>query len=150
MQVSALCCKEEAGLSDGLWNKAQHKPVQKMTWELRSIFPITNRQEKVALDFKLLTWLYLQTFAFCHTLQPFPIKKKESLENVITRMSRMHMGATDCSLPIKQAINTGLDVDVFVIMTDNETSKTLICNCMSVPSLAIWPRTWQATCTMQL
>jgi 60 kDa SS-A/Ro ribonucleoprotein len=30
-------------------------------------------------------------------------------------------GATDCSLPMLRAIDENLDVDVFIIMTDNET-----------------------------
>lgn len=30
-------------------------------------------------------------------------------------------GATDCSLPMRRAIQENLDVDVFIIMTDNET-----------------------------
>ena len=30
-------------------------------------------------------------------------------------------GATDCSLPMRRAIDENLDVDVFIVMTDNET-----------------------------
>jgi 60 kDa SS-A/Ro ribonucleoprotein len=43
------------------------------------------------------------------------------LDAVIREMARLPFARTDCSLPIEYAIQNKLDVDVFVIYTDNET-----------------------------
>ena len=66
----------------------------------------------------------LQVVAFCDKLVPFPMPKNESLVSVLKRAQKLPFGGTDCSLPIRHAINNNLDVDVFVVMTDNETCET--------------------------
>jgi 60 kDa SS-A/Ro ribonucleoprotein len=43
-----------------------------------------------------------------------------TLEQFITA-THAPFGATDCSLPMRRAIQENLDVDVFIIMTDSET-----------------------------
>jgi hypothetical protein len=43
-----------------------------------------------------------------------------TLEQFITA-THTQFGATDCSLPMRRAIQENLDVDVFIIMTDSET-----------------------------
>lgn len=59
--------------------------------------------------------------AFSHNLVEFPLSKKERLDDVIQRMQRIPMGGTDCSLPMLAAIEAKLDVDTFLVYTDNET-----------------------------
>lgn len=44
-----------------------------------------------------------------------------SLTDVVKTVSGKTFGSTDCSAPIRYAIDNNLDIDVFVIMTDNET-----------------------------
>lgn len=47
--------------------------------------------------------------------------KRESLATAIRRVSGLPFGATDCSLPMLYAMHNDLEVDTFVVMTDNET-----------------------------
>jgi 60 kDa SS-A/Ro ribonucleoprotein len=47
--------------------------------------------------------------------------RASSLEDVCGIMKGIPFGATDCSLPILHAMERGIPVDVFVVMTDNET-----------------------------
>ena len=35
--------------------------------------------------------------------------------------SGLPFGGTDCALPIKYAIDNGIEVDTFLVITDNET-----------------------------
>jgi 60 kDa SS-A/Ro ribonucleoprotein len=49
------------------------------------------------------------------------ITKGRKLEDVIRDTSGLPFGATDCSLPMLYAMEQGLSVDTFVILTDNDT-----------------------------
>jgi len=49
------------------------------------------------------------------------ISKKDRLENVIDKMSSVPFGRTNCSLPMLDAARNNIDVDAFLIYTDNET-----------------------------
>ncbi len=59
--------------------------------------------------------------AFSHTFSNLNITAKDSLDTVIRRTSNLPLGGTDCALPMQYAIENKLDVDVFVVLTDNET-----------------------------
>ena len=59
--------------------------------------------------------------AFTDTLVPFTIGRKEPLESVVTRSSRLPFGGTDCSQPMLHALKRKLPVDVFMVFTDSET-----------------------------
>jgi 60 kDa SS-A/Ro ribonucleoprotein len=59
--------------------------------------------------------------AFSHEFVKLNITAKDSLATVISRTANLHYGGTDASLPMKYALEHGLDVDVFVVLTDNET-----------------------------
>jgi len=59
--------------------------------------------------------------AFSHTFSKLDITAKDSLNTVINKTSNLPHGGTDCSLPMKYAVDNKLDVDVFVVLTDNET-----------------------------
>ncbi len=43
------------------------------------------------------------------------------LDDVVSGVSRLPMGDTDCALPMLYAMEAGLEIDTFVILTDNET-----------------------------
>jgi len=49
------------------------------------------------------------------------ISSHNSLKEVITAFSHIGFGGTDCSLPMIHAMNEGIEADVFVIYTDNQT-----------------------------
>lgn len=52
----------------------------------------------------------------------FEVGKDEKLESVIKRMNELPMGATDCSTPMRYALEQGIAVDAFVLYTDHETN----------------------------
>jgi len=62
-----------------------------------------------------------QVMGFCSTFRDLNVRKNDSLESVCTKINRSDWGGTDCSLPMQYAMKHGLDVDCFVVLTDNET-----------------------------
>lgn len=54
-------------------------------------------------------------------LTPLAISPRQRLDDVIKAMARLPMGGTDCSLPMRWATERRLPVDVFMVLTDNET-----------------------------
>lgn len=49
------------------------------------------------------------------------ITPRQRLDDVVRTVSGLSFGATDCALPMTHALENELDVDAFVIYTDNET-----------------------------
>jgi 60 kDa SS-A/Ro ribonucleoprotein len=58
---------------------------------------------------------------FSHEFRDLGITKDMPLKEAISRANEGNWGGTDCALPMIYALNNGLDVDVFVVITDNET-----------------------------
>jgi len=58
---------------------------------------------------------------FHHGLVDLKIKATDSLETVLKKTGINNWGGTDCSVPMQYAIDNKLDVDVFVVITDNDT-----------------------------
>lgn len=56
-----------------------------------------------------------------NTMLEVPITASTSLSNIVETMAKITMGNTDCSLPMLDAKEKNIPVDVFVILTDNET-----------------------------
>lgn len=54
-------------------------------------------------------------------LTELAIGPRQRLENVIDSVSRLPFGGTDCALPMIKALNDGLEVDTFLVITDSET-----------------------------
>jgi len=52
---------------------------------------------------------------------PLDISPRDRLDVVVQKMQRMPMGRTDCALAVMHAYTNKLDVDGFVVYTDNET-----------------------------
>lgn len=71
---------------------------------------ITSRTEKETIS-----------MAFSTQFKPFGIRERESLDSVVERMSRMQFGGTDCSLPMKWALENRVEADLFAVYTDSET-----------------------------
>jgi 60 kDa SS-A/Ro ribonucleoprotein len=54
-------------------------------------------------------------------LTSLAISPRQRLDDVIRAVSDLPFGGTDCSLPMQHALRHKLEVDTFVIFTDNET-----------------------------
>jgi len=52
---------------------------------------------------------------------PLNISPRQRLNDVISSVSHLPFGATDCSMPMREAEKNGWEVDTFVVITDNET-----------------------------
>lgn len=55
------------------------------------------------------------------SLTPLDITPKQMLPQAIAKISGLPFGSTDCSLPMQYAMKQKLEVDAFVVYTDNET-----------------------------
>ncbi|WP_460724976.1 TROVE domain-containing protein [Nocardia heshunensis] len=54
-------------------------------------------------------------------LTPLSISPRQRLDDAIRAVSKLPFGGTDCALPMLYALERKLQVDVFVVVTDNET-----------------------------
>jgi 60 kDa SS-A/Ro ribonucleoprotein len=54
-------------------------------------------------------------------LRPLAISPRQRLDDALKVIDAMPFGGTDCALPMVHATQQGLEVDTFVIYTDNET-----------------------------
>ncbi len=59
--------------------------------------------------------------AFSHTMVRLHVSASQRLPDILGVTKKMAFGGTDCALPMVYAKERGLDVDVFVVITDNET-----------------------------
>jgi len=59
--------------------------------------------------------------AFSSEFKPLNITKRTSLREALKLVPDINYGATDCAQPMLYAIENKLDVDAFIIITDNET-----------------------------
>ena len=55
------------------------------------------------------------------SLTPLPISPEMDLETVVRRCQCLPMGGTDCALPMLDALRAKMEVDCFIVITDNET-----------------------------
>ena len=60
-------------------------------------------------------------FGFSDDFVHLPIAAEDELTSAVEKVRGIPMGATDCALPMLYAIENKLEVDVFIIYTDNET-----------------------------
>lgn len=56
-----------------------------------------------------------------NTVTPINFDPLRRLPDLIAEARGLEFGRTDCALPIKHALDRGLAVDAFVVLTDNET-----------------------------
>ncbi len=59
--------------------------------------------------------------AFADSFRELKITASDSLDTVLRKTRGLNFGGTDCALPMVYAKKHNLDVDVFVVITDNET-----------------------------
>lgn len=65
-------------------------------------------------------------FGFSHDFRPLDISPRRRLDDAIRTVSGLPFGATDCALPMVEALRNDWEVDTFVIITDNETWRGAI------------------------
>jgi 60 kDa SS-A/Ro ribonucleoprotein len=58
---------------------------------------------------------------FCDTMVDLDFTAKTSLTDAVSKASKRNFGRTDCAQPMIHALNNGIEADVFVVITDNET-----------------------------
>ena len=54
-------------------------------------------------------------------LTPLTLSPRQRLDDVVKAVEKIPMGGTDCSLPMIWALQNRVEVDTFVVYTDNET-----------------------------
>jgi 60 kDa SS-A/Ro ribonucleoprotein len=59
--------------------------------------------------------------AFSTGIKEIPLSKKDTLKSAMKYTSSINFGGTDCALPMQYATKNKLEVDTFVVYTDNET-----------------------------
>ena len=65
----------------------------------------------------------LDVMAFATTPTKLNFAPNAKLNKVIADIQGMHMGGTDCSLPMKYAIQNKLPVETFIVYTDSDTNS---------------------------
>jgi len=60
---------------------------------------------------------------FSHSVIPLPIGRKDSFSSAIKKITNLPFGDTNIGAAIEYAINNKLEVDAFVIITDNEVNS---------------------------
>ncbi len=68
---------------------------------------------------KLESNVYIK--GFCHQLVDLGITAKDTLHSATKKAQASTFGGTDCAKPMLDALKQKLDVDAFIILTDNET-----------------------------
>ncbi|HVI04188.1 MAG TPA: TROVE domain-containing protein, partial [Enhygromyxa sp.] len=63
----------------------------------------------------------VQTMAFSNQLVRVDLSGRERLDDVVSKLGQIPMGGTDCSLPMRWALDNRVQTDAFVVYTDNET-----------------------------
>jgi 60 kDa SS-A/Ro ribonucleoprotein len=93
-----------------------------MAFENISGMSLTPREASAALALVTMrTETNYEVFGFTDELRRLPISKHMQLNDVINAVSFLHFGATDCAQPMLRAAQDRLEVDTFIIYTDNET-----------------------------
>lgn len=83
---------------------------------------LTPREVATALAMTIVRtepWSY--TMAFSAVPETLKISANDSFRTIKERMSRLPHGGTDCALPMIEATKRKMNVDTFVVITDNET-----------------------------
>jgi len=64
---------------------------------------------------------YVRGYQTVPAVTPLPLTRGQRLDDVVRTMTGLPFGRTDCALPMLYALYHNLEVDTFVIYTDNET-----------------------------
>lgn len=64
---------------------------------------------------------YYAVMGFSNQFVDLGISPRMTLDSVMRKTNSMSFGGTDCALPMKWALENKVEVDTFVVITDNET-----------------------------
>ena len=64
---------------------------------------------------------YYKVMGFATEFRDLNISPKDNLSTTMSKTSRLAFGGTNCALPIQYAAKEKIEVDTFVVITDNET-----------------------------
>jgi 60 kDa SS-A/Ro ribonucleoprotein len=93
-----------------------------MGWGQVAGAPVTPREAATAMALvTLATEAKAEVVAFQDRLVPLALSSRQRLDDAVRATSGLPFGATDCAQPMLYALQHGLEVDAFVIYTDNET-----------------------------
>lgn len=103
-----------------------------MGWNMAGSLPLTAREAGAALALvTVATEPDTSVYGFTSAgASPFDrgaefkrldITPRRRLDDVVQSVSRLPFGSTDCALPMLYAANRRLEVDTFIVITDNET-----------------------------
>lgn len=59
--------------------------------------------------------------AFSHEMVPLGVSPRERLDDALRKIDRLPFGRTNCALPMLWALESGVEADAFVVLTDSET-----------------------------
>lgn len=59
--------------------------------------------------------------AYATCLSPLTLSPRQRLDDALAYVAAQPMGGTDCALPMLFALDQGLSIDAFCVLTDNET-----------------------------
>jgi 60 kDa SS-A/Ro ribonucleoprotein len=92
-----------------------------MGWSATGL-PLTAREASAALALvTAATEPAYEIVAFETSLTPLAISPRQRLDDVIRTVSNRPFGGTDCAQPMLYALARRMEVDAFVVYTDNET-----------------------------
>lgn len=92
-----------------------------MSWGTIPKTPITPMEGAVAMALVTSrTEPWCHTAAFCGEMQKLDLVG-DSISHAMQKLRGLRFGRTDCAQPIINALKLGLEVDTFVVYTDNET-----------------------------
>lgn len=84
--------------------------------------PITAREASAALALvQLATEPVSAVVGFTSGLVPLDLSPRQRLDDALHRIGNLPFGGTDCAQPTLHALKRRLEVDTFVVYTDNET-----------------------------
>jgi len=84
--------------------------------------PLTCAEGAAALAMTAVrTEPYTFTGGFCNVFTPLQFGARSRLNEVLAETRKHNFGTTDCSQPMEYALTRKIQVDVFVVITDNET-----------------------------
>jgi 60 kDa SS-A/Ro ribonucleoprotein len=59
--------------------------------------------------------------AFAHKFMPIKVSPRQRLDDVVSTITNLNFGGTDCALPMLWALENKVQADAFVVYTDSET-----------------------------
>jgi 60 kDa SS-A/Ro ribonucleoprotein len=93
-----------------------------MSWNTIAGMPITPREATgaMAMITARMEPHHIIT-AFSHQMIPVTLSARQRLDDVIQQIYDIPWGRTDCALPMLYALQNGIEIDTFIVYTDNET-----------------------------